>query len=506
MTQNTKQPAPFYDVVIVGGGVVGSLAAYRLSQYDLSVCLLDKEADLATGATGANSAIVHAGYDPKPGSLKAKYNVEGNLLFQSLCGTLGVPFIRNGSLVLAFNEQEHARLAELLQNGRINDVPGLEILRADQVRALEPNVSAEVFSALLAPTGGIVCPYELTFAAAEAAYRNGAAFFFEHEVTGISRDSADGRFIVTCSTAKGQGPHRQMEAGIVLNAAGAFADKVSAMAGDCSFTITPRRGEYSIVDKQLHRSVRHTIFQAPTEKGKGILVTPAVDENIIVGPNARLIDDPSDTSTTAEGIDEIWASALRSVPSLDRSYSIRTFSGIRATPSTHDFIVGESAAVPGLFQAAGIESPGLTAAPAITAALAESIVGRIRQTGREVAMKPDSRMERQAPVKFRHLGLEAQNELLASNPLYANVVCRCENVTEPEIIDAIHRTIGMVTVNGIKMRTRSGMGRCQGGFCLPRILAIIARETGMDEADVTLSGTGSGILAGRTRGIGKVDI
>ncbi|MHB8962127.1 MAG: FAD-dependent oxidoreductase [Saccharofermentanales bacterium] len=505
MTQNSRQPAPFYDVVIVGGGVVGSLVAYRLSQYNISICLLDKEADLATGATGANSAIVHAGYDPKPGSMKAKYNVEGNLLFQTLCDTLGVPFIRNGSLVLAFNEQEHSQLAGLLQNGRINGVPGLEMLRAEQVRNLEPSVSGEVYSALLAPTGGIVCPYELTFAAAEVAYDNGAGFLFEHEVTRISRDDKDGRFTLTCATSKGHGPIIQIEAGLVVNAAGVYSDKVSAMAGDRSFAITPRRGEYSIVDKQIGRHVRHTIFQAPTEKGKGILVTPAVDENIIVGPNARFIDDPSDTSTTAEGIEEIWANALRSVPSLDRSYSIRAFSGIRATSSTHDFIVGESAAVPGLFQAAGIESPGLTAAPAIAAVLEESVVGTIRRSGKAITVKPGITMNRKAPVKFRSLELDAQNELLASNPLYANVVCRCENVTEPEVIDAIRRTIGEVTVNGIKMRTRSGMGRCQGGFCLPRILAIVARETGMDETDITLSGTGSEILTGRTRVISRVD-
>lgn len=503
MTQNDKQPAPLYDVVIVGGGVVGSLAAYRLSKYNISVCLLDKEADLATGATGANSAIVHAGYDPKPGSLKAKYNVEGNLLFQPLCETLGVPFIRNGSLILSFNEQEHSKLVELLQNGRINGVPGLEILRAEQVRQLEPSVSADVFSALLAPTGGIVCPYELTFAAAEVAYRNGADFLFEHEVTGISRDGTDGGFTLTCRTSKGLGPVRLIGAGLVLNAAGVFSDRISAMAGDSSFIITPRRGEYSIVDKQLGRLIRHTIFQTPTEKGKGILVTPAVDENIIVGPNARIIDDPSDTSTTAEGIREIWTQALKSIPSLDQSYSIRTFSGIRATPSTHDFIVGESGIVRGLFQAAGIESPGLTAAPAIAAALEEAIVGAIRHKGKAVSVKQNITLSREAPVKFRLLGLDDQNGLLESNPLYANVVCRCENVTEPEIICAIHRTIGMVTVNGIKMRTRSGMGRCQGGFCLPRILAIIARETGTDEADITLSGTGSGVLTGRTRNIGK---
>ncbi|MHB1453040.1 MAG: FAD-dependent oxidoreductase [Saccharofermentanales bacterium] len=503
MTQSKRQPAPLYDVVIIGGGVVGSMAAYRLSKYNISVCLLDKEADLATGATGANSAIVHAGYDPKPGSLKAKYNVEGNLLFQSLCETLGVPFIRNGSLVLAFNEQEHSRLAALLQNGRINGVPGLELLRAEQVRQLESNISGEVYSALLAPTGGIVCPYELTFAAAEVACRNGVDFLFEHEVTGISRNGTEGGFTLICKTSKGQGPVRKIDAVLIINAAGVFSDRIAAMAGDSSFTITPRRGEYSIIDKQLGRSIQHTIFQTPTENGKGILVTPAVDENIIVGPNARIIDDPADTSTTAEGIHEIWTQAVRSVPSLDRSYSIRSFAGIRATPSTHDFIVGESGIILGLFHAAGIESPGLTAAPAIAAALEESIVSAIRLRGMDVSLKQNFTLSREAPVKFRQLDFDAQNELLGSNPLYANVVCRCENVTEPEIIDAIHRTIGEVTVNGIKMRTRSGMGRCQGGFCLPRVLAIIARETGMDEADITLSGTGSGILSGRTRTIGK---
>ncbi len=505
MTRVIGQPAPVYDVVIVGGGVVGSITAYRLSGHGISVCLLEKEADLAAGATGANSAIVHAGYDPVPGTLKARYNVEGSRLFPSLCAELGVPFVRNGSLVLAFSEEEHRHLAGLLENGCRNGVEGLELLTADRARALEPALAGGIHSALLAPSGSIVCPYELTFASAETALRNGVDFFFEHEVTGIERPAPGGGFLLRCATRRGQGPERRITARLVVNAAGAFADRISAMAGDASFTITPRRGEYAILDKQYGRPVGHTVFQTPTERGKGVLVTPAVDGNMIIGPNAHAVADPDDTATTTGGMDEVWSSALRSVPSLDRSASIRTFAGIRATPSTHDFIVGESRETEGLFQAAGIESPGLTASPAISKALEEAVIGRLRRSGRAVGPRPGAVSGRVEPIRFRRLGLAEQAALLAADPRYANVICRCENITEPEIIDAIRRTLGEVTVNGIKMRTRAGMGRCQGGFCLPRVMGIIARETGMEESEITLSGTGSRILSGRTRDGGRAE-
>lgn len=486
-----------YDIVIIGGGVSGCLIAYRLSKFNISVCLVEKEADLACGATGANSAIVHSGYDPEPGTLKAKYNVRGNSLFDELCRDLGVPFIRNGSLIIAFNEEENEQLVRLKNRGEVNGVPGLRILSASETLELEPAISPGVYSSLFAPTGGIVCPYELTFAAAETAYANGVDFVFGQEVTsiGISEDDPY-RYSVGCDGGV-PGGDLSLKAKVIVDAAGAYADKVAAMAGDTSFSIIPRRGEYSIVDKQIGRLVTHTIFQTPTAKGKGVLVTPAVDENIIVGPNAHQTEDPGDTSTSAAGVREIWSMAGKSVPSLDRKYSIRDFAGIRATPSTHDFVIGQAPGIPGFFRAAGIESPGLTAAPAFSEVLTEEITEYLMPEG--PALKNEAVMTRKAPVRFRDLSLESQGKLIAEDPRFANVICRCENITEAEIVDAIRRTIGEVTVNGIKMRTRSGMGRCQGGFCLPRVLSIIARETAKPVTSVTLSGNGSDIVTGRTR-------
>lgn len=499
----------FFDVVIIGGGITGCMTAFRLSEYDISVCLFDKAADLATGATGANSAIVHAGFDPMIGSLKAKYNVAGNLLFDDLCRDLGVPFVRNGSLVLSFDKQQHDSLLELEINGRANGVCGLAMLTREQALDIEPGISPFIYSALLAPSAGVVNPYELAFAAAETASRNGVKILTDCEVTSISRDDASNEFVLLAKIYRAVNDdssnivsdidEKHIRTRLVVNAAGAFADKISAMAGDSSFTITPRRGEYAIIDKQGGVPVQRTIFQTPTEKGKGVLVTPAVDQNIIIGPNADLIDDPSDTSTTSFGTAQIWESALKSVPSLNRKYAIKNFAGIRATSSIHDFIVGRSISVKGLYQAAGIESPGLTAAPALSIDLANMIIEDLRAGGREAGVNPDAVMSREAPAEMRKLSPQEQSKLIARDPGYGRVVCRCESITEAEIRDAIRRIPGRVTLNGIKMRTRAGMGRCQGGFCLPRILKIIAEETGCREENITLSSVGSHILTGRTR-------
>jgi len=347
MTSSKPPLTPVYDVAIIGGGISGSLIAYRLSKYDLTVCLIEKECDLAMGATGANSAIVHSGYDPKPGSLKAKYNVEGSLLFEDLCKDLGVPYKKNGSLIIAFNSEEDKKIQALMERGRVNRVTDLEIVAGQEARLLEPVLSPDVSSALYAKTGGIVCPYELTFAASETAAANGVEFLFESEVTSIEREKDTRIFKVHHSNGV-------IRSKTVINAAGAYADKVSKMAGDDSFSITPRRGEYSIIDRKQGISVRHTIFQTPTSKGKGVLVTPAVDENIIVGPNSVEIEDPDDKATTFEGREYIWEHALKSVPSLKKGDSIRDFAGIRATPSTRDFIIGEHPDIPGFFRAAGI--------------------------------------------------------------------------------------------------------------------------------------------------------
>ncbi len=502
--QEERNTPSFFDVVIIGGGVIGSLISYRLSQYDFSVCLLEKEADLAMEETSANSAIVHAGYDPVPGSAKAKYNVLGNSMMEPLCEALHVPFVRNGSLVLGFTPEDQSHLSLLLERGKANGVEGLEMLSPEQVLKMEPNLSPEILCALYAPTGGIVCPYELTLAASEAAYQNGVEYRFEHEVIGIRTNektvepsdiSSGARFEVTCRVSGSNRKHR-LTCRFLINAAGAFSDRISAMAGDASFTIIPRRGEYMILDKTFPYKVSRTIFQTPSSKGKGVLVTATVDGNTLIGPNAQEIADPSDDRITQEGQNEIFLQALRSVPSLDRKWMIRSFAGIRSTPSTHDFIIGESSLVQGFFQAAGIESPGLTSAPAIAVEMERLITEAI--PGKPVKKEIFS-MRREPSIRFKDLTRTEQLQKIRENPLYAQVVCRCEYVTEAEIVDAIRRPLGARTVNGVKLRTRAGMGRCQSGFCLPRILPILAREWGVPEEKITLFGTGSEIIKGRTR-------
>jgi glycerol-3-phosphate dehydrogenase len=512
-----EHKAPDFDVVIIGGGVIGSLISYQLSKYEIKVCLVEKEADLAMEETSANSAIVHAGYDPEPGSNKAKFNILGNEMMEPLCNALNVPFERNGSLVLAFTPEDKEHLLFLMDRGRTNGVKGLAILSPEEVFEMEPFLSKEILCALIAPSGGIVCPYELTLAASEVAHRNGVEYRFEHEVTGIRRmRTLPAYFEVTCSIPgpvasvfrkmdhsspeqTAGAPARRKEkitCRFVVNAAGAFADVISRMAGDDSFFIIPRRGEYIVLDKTIPCKVRHTVFQTPSAKGKGVLVTPTVEGNMLVGPNAQPVSDPSDTRTTEEGLNEVFQLAKKSVPSLDRKWMIRSFAGIRSTPSTHDFILGESAAVKGFFQAAGIESPGLTSAPAIASELERNILDAFST---KPGLKSSYRTKRKVTVRFRDLSREEQREKIKENPLYAQMICRCEQITEAEVIESIHRPLGAKTINGVKLRTRAGMGRCQSGFCLPRLLPILARELGVPEEAVSLFGTGSEMIKGRTR-------
>lgn len=517
-----EHKAPYYDVIIIGGGVIGSLISYQLSKYDLSICLIEKEADLAMEETGANSAIVHAGYDPEPLSNKAIHNVAGNEMMEPLCKGLQVPFQRNGSLVIAFTPEEKEHLQQLLERGRMNGVKGLSILTKEEVLAMEPYLSPNILCALHAPSGGIVCPYELTLAASEVAHSNGVEYLFEHEVTDIgSSNSSPARFEVVCKvpetliyienvgscdsvlpdnkTKQDYFPvyeTKRFSCQFIINAAGVFSDQISKMAGDESFKIIPRRGEYIVLDKTIINKVSHTVFQAPSPKGKGVLVTPTVDGNILVGPNSQEIAEPFDNRTTVEGLNEIWNLATKSVPSLDKKWMIRSFAGIRSTPSTHDFILGESPVVKGFFQAAGIESPGLTSAPSIAREIERVVIASF-------SVKPKIKelyiVNRESAVRFRDLSIDEQQQKINENLLYAHVVCRCEKIAEAEIVESIQRPLGAKTVNGVKLRTRAGMGRCQSGFCLPGILAILAREKNVPEESITLFGTGSEILKGRTR-------
>lgn len=475
-----------YDVVIVGAGVVGAFVARKLSQYELKVCIVDKESDVAMGATKANSAIVHAGYDPEPGSLKARLNRQGNMSMEAVCRELDVPFKRIGSLVLAFRNNDMKKLDSLLQRGLDNGIEGLEIWDHENIKKMEPNISDEVEKALFAPTAGIVCPYELTLAAIENAVENGVVLKLDTEVQGIYYD--EGLFRLQTNGGL-------LNCKYVVNSAGVYSDMIAQMIGDYSFSITPRKGEYLLLDKSQGSMVDRVLFQLPTQSGKGVLVTPTVDGNLLVGPNASIQHDREDTSTSATGLEQVKLEALRSVPCINMREVVSSFAGLRATPSTGDFIIGHSEINSRFINVAGIESPGLTAAPAIGEYVAEILVS----SGLELPNKIIYNPIRKPVVRFRELGVKEMNELIGKEPSYGRIICRCERITEGEVIDSIRRAAGAKNLDAVKRRTRSGMGRCQGGFCSPLIVEILARELGIPIEEVTKKGPGSRLLAGKVK-------
>ena len=448
-----------YDIVIIGAGVTGCAAAWALSRYQLRICVVEKASDVCEGSSKANSGIVHAGFDCKPGTLKAKFNVKGSKMMPQLAKQLDFAYRNNEALVLCFDADGLPDLRALYDKGIANGVEGLELLDADAVHALEPNLEPAA-GALLAKTSGIVCPFELTIALAENAHENGAEFRFRTAVTGIT-PTAEGYRITT--------NHGELETRIIINAAGLYADTIHNMVCAENMTITPRRGEYYLLDKETGNTVQRTIFQLPTKMGKGILVTPTAHGNLMIGPTAENIGDKENTATTAAGLAEVKAKAALSVGSVAYNKTITNFTGLRAVSDTGDFIIGESAE--NFFDAAGIESPGLTSAPAIGEYLAELI-------GKKIMLKPkdDFKETRKGVTHFAALSREAQNALIEENPAYGNIVCRCEHITEGEILDAMNRPLGATTLDGIKRRTRAGMGRCQAGFCTPRVMALLAEH------------------------------
>ncbi|MBP3797523.1 MAG: NAD(P)/FAD-dependent oxidoreductase [Ruminococcus sp.] len=462
-----------YDVVIVGGGVVGCAAAAELAKYQLKVCLVEKESDVCEGTSKANSAIIHAGFDAEPGTLKAKLNVRGSSMMAELSKKLDFSYENNGAMVLCFDEAQLGELEKLADRGRQNGVP-VEILSGAQAREKEPRLSDEVVYALYAPTSGIVCPFEMTLAFAENAYENGVEFRLSTEVTGIEK-TAEG---FTVQTDRGS-----LETKAVFNCAGVYADKLNDMAGGRHFNIIPRKGEYLLMDKDAGTAVSHTIFQLPTKMGKGILVTPTVHGNLLVGPTAQDIDDKENTSTTRDGLAEVRAKGSLSVKDLPFGKVITSFTGLRAVGDTHDFIIEES--TEGFFNAAGIESPGLSSAPAIAEMLRELLEKRMVLTP-----KPDHKDTRKGVTHFAALDRDAQNALIKEIPEYGNIVCRCETVTEGEILDAIQRPLGATTLDGVKRRTRAGMGRCQAGFCSPKTILLLAEKLGVGIGDIRKNGRG----------------
>jgi glycerol-3-phosphate dehydrogenase len=472
-----------FDVVVIGAGVVGGLVARELTKYKLSVCIVEKESDVAMGATRANSAIVHAGFDAKEGTLKALLNVRGSKMMQSVCSELGVKYKRNGSLVVGFNDEDRQTLRSLLERGETNGVEGLSILDRDELVKLEPNIGDGVTSALRAETGAIVCPYELCMAAVGNAMDNGAELKLNFKVEKIENDGGVYRI---------SSENETVDAKWIINCAGVFSDDIAKLVGDGSFSVRPRRGEYMLLDKECGEIVSHTVFRCPSKMGKGVLVSPTVDGNLLLGPTAEDIDDKDDTSTTPAGLSRLSALAGEQVKGIHLGKVITSFTGLRATGSTGDFIINSPC--DGFINCAGVESPGLTSAPAI----AKYVVEMLEKAGAELPLNESFNGTRKPLHYFRELGIDEKNEIIKNNPDYAHVVCRCETVTAGEIIEAIRTNPRPTSIDGIKRRTRASMGRCQGGFCTPYMVELLAREMGVPVTEITKSGGESYINVGKT--------
>ena len=475
-----------YDVAVIGAGVVGSLITRELSKYNIKIALLERANDCAMGATKANSAIVHAGFDAVPGTLKAKLNVRGVELMKKVCSELHVPLKNNEALVVAFSDDEMPHLNELLERGVKNGVPELRIVNREELVKLEPNIGDTAVGALVAPTSSIVCPYELTIAGVENAVTNGAEFLRNCEVKNIKK--VDGDFVLDTTLG-------DITATYVINAAGVHSGEIAALIGDDSIEIVVRHGDYYLLDKSQGSLVSRTIFQCPTKMGKGVLVSPTVDGNLIVGPSAEDIDDGDDVSTTPVGLDKIYVNAIKSVPAVSLRNAITSFSGNRAHPTSDDFIIGSSKADKNFINAAGIESPGLSSAPAI----AEMIDGIINELSGGFEKKENFDPIRPEPVRFRHMTTEERAKLIEKNKAYGRIICRCETITEGEILDAIHAPAGARDVDGVKRRTRAGMGRCQGGFCGSKVVEILARELNVPMNEITKFGGESKIMYHKTK-------
>jgi glycerol-3-phosphate dehydrogenase len=477
-----------YDIAIIGAGVIGSAVARELSRYALKTVILERGNDVAVGTTKANSAIVHAGYDAPAASLKGKMNVKGNAMYDDVCKALDVPFKRVGSLVVAHHDEELETLESLLENGKLLGVPGLEILSGEAVRAREPNLNRDIKAALFAPTAGIVEPWELAIAYCENAMDNGVSLKLNFEVIGIDRKT-DGFEI--------HSKNETVTASTVINAAGVYADVIYNMVAKSHFEIRPRRGQYYLLDKEANGLVNQVIFPCPSKLGKGILVAPTIDGNILVGPDSQDLtqSDKEATNTTGDRLQYIRETAAAICDVVPYKLNITTFAGLRAEPSTGDFIIEESKEVKRFINVAGIKSPGLSSAPAI----AEYVAALYLKGNPETAINPAFNPIRRPRVKFAEMSLEEKQAMIEKDPRYGRIICRCEMISEGEIVDAIHRNAGGRTLNGIKRRVRPGAGRCQGGFCGPRVMEILTRELSLKMTDIRQESLDSYILTGKTK-------
>lgn len=471
-------------IVIIGAGIIGCSIARELSKYHCEIIVLEKFNDVACGTSKANSGIVHAGFDAQPNSFKSKFNVLGNAMFDKLSVDLDFPFYRNGAMVVCFDQSLSYKLAELYDKGIANGVKGLEVIDGEQARTKCPNLSDKVVGALYAPSSGIVGPYEMTLAYAENAYNNGVQFHFETRVINIAKSKEN--WLIECDNGN------RYNADIIINCAGLYGDDINNFVAENKIKIIPRKGEYELLDKSEGYLTRHTLFQLPTQMGKGILITPTCHGNIIIGPTADDIEDKTNVNTTVAGLNKVFEMGQLTIPSLNKRSIIKQFSGLRAHGSTNDFNIGW--VNQGFYNVVGIESPGLTAAPAIACHVADEIANT-----NSLSTNKNYNPMRKGIACFATMSDEERQAQIAINPLYGKIVCRCELVTEGEIVDAITRPLGASDLDGIKRRTRAGMGRCQAGFCTARCMEILAKHTNKDMTDITLFGKGSNLLVGRAK-------
>lgn len=474
-----------YDVVIIGAGVVGAMAARLFAMHEGTVCILEKESDIAMGATKANSAIIHAGFDAKNGSLKAILNVRGSKMMQKICKDLSVSYKNNGALVIGYSEEDKKALYNLMENGVKNGVKELEIIGRERLLELEPNIADEATCALYAPTSAIVCPYTLAEAAIGNAMDNGAELRLNFEVSQIKKE--DGCYTVISKN------NESVKTKIVINSAGIYSDKVAKMVKESEVDVHPRRGEYMLLDRECSGVVKHTIFTLPTKLGKGILVSPTVHGNVLIGPTSVDDKDKNDKKTTAEGMSVVAEKSKKMIKNLDLRMVITSFCGLRAAGNTGDFIIEENN---GFVNLCGIESPGLSASPAI----AEYVFDLLRKKGYKFAEKKDYIKTRTSFVGFKDWDIEKKNEIIKKHPEFGNIICRCEGISEGEILHAIRTNPKPHDLDGVKRRTRAQMGRCQGGFCSPYITSLLAKEIGKDMTKITKNGEGSYIVRNKLKG------
>jgi glycerol-3-phosphate dehydrogenase len=487
-----------YDIAIIGAGIAGTYVARELSRYHLNTLLLDGENDVGNQTTNANSAIVHAGYDAPAHKLKGRFNAPGNYMYEKICSDLSVPFKRTGSLVIAHNEYEMMTLHELYQNGLKNGVPNMRIVFKEEVHQMEPNLNPTVCGALLAESAGVVSPFELVVNAAENAVNNGTTLKLNTLVTNIEKRGDTFRLFTTTG---------EYDAHVVINAAGIYADDVYKMVGEPYFKILARKGNYFIFDKEVGNFVNNVIFPCPTKKGKGILVAPTVHGNLLIGPDAEPVT-KGDISTTQERLDYVKETSLKSCPNLPLNKIIRNYAGLRNTPvadtfttTDGDFIIEESP-VKNFINLAGFESPGLTAIPAAAVYLVEEIILPLCERENIEVKENESFDPTIKPhIYFDELSKEEKRKLIAQDPRYGRIICRCETITEAEIVDTIHRSVGATTVKGVKKRCRAGMGRCQGGFCSPRVVEILSRELGLPLDEIKYDAPSGFILNEKTKNV-----